>query len=54
MKPYYLLTVGDKVKTRLGVTGTIVKIYQGDKVALKTEDGEIYTCMIQSCKHIEN
>ena len=54
MKPYYLLTVGDKVRTRLGVVGTIVKKYQRDKVVLKLENGELYTCLLQACKHIED
>ena len=51
MKPNYLLDVGDKVQTKLGVVGKIVKVYSGRYLVLKTEDG-YYTCDKQVCKYI--
>ena len=49
MKPKYLLKVGDKVITRKGVIGTIIKIENVDHFTLKTESG-LYRCSRECCK----
>ena len=53
MKPNYLLDVGDKVQTKLGVVGVIKKVYHNRYLLLKTENG-YYTCDKKVCKQIED
>ena len=52
MKPNYLIDVGDKVQTKLGVVGVVKKVCQNRYLVLKTDTG-YYTCDRQVCKHIE-
>lgn len=53
MKPNYLIDVGDKVQTKLGVVGVVKKVCQNRYLVLKTDTG-YYTCDRQVCKHIED
>ena len=53
MKPNYLIDVGDRVQTRLGVVGVVKKVCHNRYLVLKTDTG-YYTCDKQVCKYLED
>lgn len=54
MKPKYLLTIGDKVKTRRGVIGIIIKIENEDYFTLELPNKNTYRCVRNCCTYMEN
>ena len=49
------LELGDRVKTRRGDEGKIIKFYgiDGDGVVIERDDGTTFTACIQACTKVE-
>ena len=45
--------IGDRVITRRGLIGTLIKFYSDDGVVIRDDEGNEHTACIQACKKVE-